>query len=310
METRRVSLVKERAIHKKIVEYFNLDNEQALKRDFNFRKELLKSILESLGINLKDRPLIYVEPDNFSDLDVFKEVPSFYKALVEDIENVFEEIHTRAFTTLNIKDTAQKIKDKLRARGKDYTIPKILEEKNPLVIGLNTKSFFLRKHPMYPLIKDKINPAFPRSMMWSFVHEVMHNFLNEEDEQIVQRQTFEYLLKYNYLDEIGVAMIDMLVDTSRVTGNTNEYDIFDYMVHRVKQKDPVLLGNYIIAFYDIIEHKDVKKEINPRLLIHIRKWLADMFNQVEYAEDFVEYEDYDYNELFEKARKLNKKYFK
>lgn len=260
------AIIKKESLRKTILSIFDINAESLVSSSFEYRKEIVASVLRSLKIDMTKHKLIYIEPDNMGDLDCFKDYPSLYNTFKRALLSTFTQ-EELGFTFMFDSKTLEII-NRIKLKAPKWLLNKKVK---PIMIALNID-----------LLLSAVSGPFPTSILWVLVHEVMHNFLHTGDESKVQKATFDFLFDHGYTDAIGLELIGQTFVSISKSGNVDEYNIFEYMFSRLKEKNPNLLLSYLYILIDLLYESDkIKLTFQKKAL----QELSNMIHSVNPSED-------------------------
>jgi len=276
-----------KAIFENVAKVIDNDLKELIPDDIEFdreyRRAFIELMLEDLGFDLTKRKFIYVEDDYFDELsyllqghlDNMNNIYSFtYNKFKETLQEGLN--YNNGITIIDIEGLVQKYKDN------GLPIPNYFKEspkKYPIIIGINAK-----------LLSEG---GVMSSALWTMTHEVMHNFYNESDEQLTQRNTFDFLFKYGYTKAISVVFVyNVLINLGMLKFGqvVNAYDVSNYIFNQLKEKDPNLLISLILYIETFLDGR--YGSISEERVDRLTKWVEESLEEVEAETDsFDNYED-------------------
>lgn len=222
-----------------IEEYFKTNElEDIIKHDFEYRRTIVETIITDID-GKAPANLVYIEyPNNISELDKLGDdinIAPLKDSLLYSLRDGARGI------TLNSKNTVKFF------QKTGIEVPEIMLEEGFVLIGLkNLSDESYKQDNLFPYTES-------RNYLWTLVHEVFHNYpVFNTNEIETDMKTFDWLLKYDYLDSIGVNYIRYLFNEATRTKEKTMV-LLNYMDKTLEQKDVGLFINFLFAAKEIIE---------------------------------------------------------
>lgn len=255
-----------------MLDTFDVNSEGLAESSFEYRREIVASLIKTLGINLYKNTFVYLEKDNLNDFRFLEKLdPEFTTTMKEHIIYKINYESNLGFTVRPNMDMIKNTKDKSRFPVFYRDI-----EKAPIIIYID----------IYRLIERQA--ALPSSIIWTMVHEVLHNTLDESDEAIIQRKTFEFLYDHGFVDSIALEFTTNVISGLRYQDRLySEYFVGDFIFNELKKKDPNLLLTYLFTIRDLLYESD---DLSDEEQISGLQVISGLINKLEPSED-IEYEN-------------------
>lgn len=276
-----------KAIFENVAKVIDNDLKELIPDDIEFdreyRRAFIELMLEDLGFDLTKRKFIYIEDDYFDELSYLLQgnpnnMDNIYSFTYNQFKETLQEniASSNGVTIIDIEGLVQNYKYvKLPLPSYFKKSP----EEYPIIIGINAKRFS----------KEGVMSA----ALWTITHEVMHNFHNESDEQLTQRNTFDFLFKYGYTKAISVVFVyNVLRNFGMLKFGQfmSAYDVSNYIFNQLKEKDPNLLISLILYIETFLDGS--YESLSEKQIDRLTKWVKESLEEVEAETDsFDNYED-------------------
>ena len=202
-----------------------------VKNDFNFRRNIVKSIIRDLSGHDPDE-IIYAEyPNNYDDV---------YAIGDDTIINMVGYTIENALSQRGVEGVSLVIDSVIEAiEHKGLEVPDYFKDSGFVIVALDIRSLVARRKLPFE------NPfLMQRNLFWVLVHEVFHVHPKPNpNERETEINTYHWMYENNYTDPIGLKLfLDLF-------GNrASEYNISSYIIDDLAIRDRELLLSYLFVY--------------------------------------------------------------
>lgn len=202
-----------------------------VKNDFNFRRNIVKSIIRDLSGHDPDE-IIYAEyPNNYDDV---------YAIGDDTIINMVGYTIENALSQRGVEGVSLVIDSVIEAiEHKGLEVPDYFKDSGFVIVALDIRSLVARRKLPFE------NPfLMQRNLFWVLVHEVFHVHPKPNpNERETEINTYHWMYENNYTDLIGLKLfLDLF-------GNrASEYNISSYIIDDLAIRDRELLLSYLFVY--------------------------------------------------------------
>lgn len=202
-----------------------------VKKDFNFRRNIVKSIIRDLSGHDPDE-IIYAEyPNNYDDV---------YAIGDDTIINMVGYTIENALSQRGVEGVSLVIDSVIEAiEHKGLEVPDYFKDSRFVIVALDIRSLVARRKLPFE------NPfLMQRNLFWVLVHEVFHVHPKPNpNERETEINTYHWMYENNYTDPIGLKLfLDLF-------GNrASEYNISSYIIDDLAIRDRELLLSYLFVY--------------------------------------------------------------
>lgn len=206
------------------------------KNDFNFRREIVKSIIKDISGRDAEQ-IIYVEyPTNFDDV---------YTIGDENIVKAIGFLLIQVLSRVGVEGVNVNIDSLIKViESYEWQVPEYFKDPDFVIMAIDVRSLLSRRQNI------RANPFINyRNLLWTLVHEVFHTYPERtSNEREVEINTYHWMYEHGYTDPIGLKLfLDLFVDKH------SEYNLSSYIIKDLTKNDKELLLSYLFVYEDFLK---------------------------------------------------------